>query len=261
MAYKKESLEKLLLLIDEICNEEENLWFKNELTAKFNKNSSNKINEIYEHCIKLIIKDHANKFYADFKLNDIKDKMIFDFIRMEQFRREDNFEDFCLASFQQFEALVNSLCNENYLITKLIEDKNLPAIFKYDVSSKRFERKGNQTICNLIFQTTDSDKIDLFLKQSPKEWYFNIRYRAILYYYYFNNEVKINSDNYEKMYEIGNYLYQGRNINHRGTNSTKYQNSILEKIVPEQHKYYFKFLGFLENFIGTVNINLKLLIK
>ena len=31
--YSKESLEKLLFLVDEICNEEENLWFKERIKS------------------------------------------------------------------------------------------------------------------------------------------------------------------------------------------------------------------------------------
>ena len=35
--YSKESLEKLLLLIDEISNQEEYLWFKERLENKFSE--------------------------------------------------------------------------------------------------------------------------------------------------------------------------------------------------------------------------------
>ena len=123
--YSKESLEKLLVLIDEISKEEENLWFKDKIHKKYSTISLNKyssdesINKIYEYCIKEIIVKQANKFYEDFKIENIKPKLIEDFIRMEHFRRDDNFEDFCLAMFQQLEGTINSLVSDemqNYII-------------------------------------------------------------------------------------------------------------------------------------------------
>ena len=45
------------------------------------------------------------------ELVEIKSKLIEDFIRMEHFRRDDNFEDFCLAMFQQLEGTINFLVN------------------------------------------------------------------------------------------------------------------------------------------------------
>ena len=87
-------------------------------------------------------------------------------------------------------------------------------------------------------------------------WFFIHKYRAILYYYYFNKELRTNSDLFDRIYEIGNFLYQGRNLNHRGAAQSQYQQNIIDDLIPNQHKYYFKFLGFLEDFITTINKHL-----
>jgi hypothetical protein len=261
MHYKKESLNKLLDFISEIAKEKENEWFKQALISKIvsidthNPNES-AISEIYEYCIRLIIKDHAAKFYKDFKLIDIKDALINDFIRMEKFRREDNFEDFCLAAFQQLEAIVNKLCIDHEIGKYFIENKNTPAILKFDRETNDYVRRGNQTVGKLIFQTSDEQKINDSLGKNIQHWYFNQKYRAVLYYYYYNTEIIATSDNYDKIYDVGNYLYQGRNLNHRGSVPSQFNQTILEVIVPNQHKYYFKFLGFLEDFVSGVNLNI-----
>ena len=39
--------------------------------------------------------------------------------------------------------------------------------------------------------------------------------------------------------------------------SVNRQQKIMDEIIPNHNKYYFKFLGFLETFISVININLE----
>jgi hypothetical protein len=257
MIYKKNNLIKLIKLIDEISNQAGNEWFKNELDKKVTKNSSvvisAEIDDIYEYCIKLILKDHAEKFYADFKLLDIKEKLIEDFIRMEKFRRDDNFEDFCLAAYQQLESIISKLVTNSVFVEYFRQNKDTPALLKFDFDTQAFVRKGNQTIGKLIFLTGDNTKINNFLSGPVNNWYFNHKFRAVLYLFYFNKEIKNNTDSFDRIYSIGNSLYQGRNLNHRGAVQSQYQQDVIDDLIPNQHKYYFRFLGFLEEFITSIN--------
>ena len=258
MSYKKENLTKLLKLIDEISNQPDNYWFREILYQKVLPNKSDAISspqlqQIYEHCIRKIITEHAQKFYFDFKLLEIKEKLIEDFIRMEKFRREDNFEDFCLAAYQQIELTINTLIISPEFCNYFRENKDLPALLKYDNETGNFIRRGNQTLCKLIFLTGDQAKINTQITTPIQGWFFNHKYRAVLYYYYFNKELKTNTDLFDRIYDIGNFLYQGRNLNHRGSIQSQYQQNIIADLIPNQHKYYFKFLGFLEDFITIIN--------
>lgn len=258
MKYNKEQLSKLLKLVLEISNQERNEWFKKELITKLISDdpsnfSSSHIDEIYEHCLRKIIKQHADKFYSDFKLFDIKEKLIEDFIRMEKFRRDDNFEDFCLAAYQQLESIISELIKTPEFFDYFRQNKDLPAILKYDNTTASFIRKGNQTIGKMIFLTVDQAKISNYINSSIQNWFFNHKFRAVLYFYFFNKEIKTNTDLFDRVYDIGNFLYQGRNLNHRGAVQSQYQQEILDDLIPNQHKYYFKFLGFLEEFISTIN--------
>lgn len=257
MKYNKETLVKLIGLVEEISNEPENEWFKKELGKLLIKNTdivnSPLLDDIHEYCIKLIIKDHAEKFYFDFKLLDIKKQLKEDFIRMEKFRRDDNFEDFCLAAYQQLEAIINKLMTSPPFLEYLKQNKYEPALLKYDHNRKEFIRSGNQTIGSLIFQTKEIDKIENNLNAPLNNWFFNHKYRAVLYVFYFNKQLKTNVDSFDRVYNIGNILYQGRNLNHRGGVQSQYQQGIIDSLIPNQHKYYFKFLGFLEDFVSSIN--------
>ncbi|WP_439504897.1 hypothetical protein [Sediminibacterium sp.] len=257
MDYKKESLIKLLKLVEEISKQPGYEWFRNELELIFVNKSTNinnsVIDDIYEYCIKLIIKDHAEKFYSDFKISGIKEKLVNDFIRMEKFRREDNFEDFCLAAYQQLESIVNILITDPNLVEYIQNNKDFSALLKYDSATNSFIRKSSMTISKLIFSQIDEAKIFGYLNQPFSNWFFTNKFKAVLFYYYFNKEIKTNTDQFNRIYKIGNFLYQGRNLNHRGAPQSQFQQDVIDDLLPNQHKYYFKFLGFLEDFITTVN--------
>lgn len=115
--------DKLMSTIDKITRlTQQNTEFDMELRKRLNVASANsvlsedeRINQIYEYCIEKIIKQQADEFYADFPLQSIKDILIGDFVRMESFRRKDNFGDFCLSLYQQIECMTNKLCEKKEL--------------------------------------------------------------------------------------------------------------------------------------------------
>jgi hypothetical protein len=256
--YSKESLEKLLVLIDEICNKNENLWFKEKIQENYslvsvNKNTSNEsINKIYEYCIKEIISKQAHKFYEGFKLEEIKPKLIEDFIRMEHFRRDDNFEDFCLAMFQQLEGTINSLVSkemQNYFI----ENKHL---LTHKVWNKDTKENIQKELWELVFYPKlSSTDLEIKINKPINEWDFSERFKAVLFYYYFKKRI-YNLQDFQSIFFLGNDLYQSRNLNHRGGKTTESQQKIIDKVTSDSHKYYFKFLGFLEDILSTLNKNI-----
>jgi hypothetical protein len=259
--YTRESLEKLLSLIGEICSQEENLWFKERLLGSganilVNENvTSDSINRIYEYCIKEIISKQANNFYNDFILSDIKNELISDFIRMEHFRRDDNFEDFCLAMFQQIENIVVYLFTYFSLDKKIITDYNKRIIYIYSKEEKKFIPSTTGIyLSNFIFQKY---KQETPFQIKDNEFYFNNKFRAIVYYFYFKEIIEFNTIKFDDIYNIGNYLYQMRNLNHRGGEKSDFQQKIIDEIIPNHNKYYFKFLGFLEMFVSVINNNLR----
>jgi hypothetical protein len=52
-------------------------------------------------------------------------------------------------------------------------------------------------------------------------------------------------------------MHQARNLNHRGGKVTEKQQKTIDKVQTNSHRYYFKFIGFLEDFIFMVNRNIE----
>jgi hypothetical protein len=254
---EKGNLEKLIDFVIEISKLKENSWFKVDLSRKLLLNnsselSSSQLDEIYEHCVCKIINEHAQRFYSDFKLFTVKEKLIQDFIRMERFRRDDNFEDFCLAVFQQIEGIVNNLStieiHENFL--KLLYSKT------HKIRNKSTGVYEDQMLWQLILYPGLSNE-DLIKKTSKQlsEWDFMERYKLILYFFYYNQRI-YNYQDFQMNYFLGNELYQSRNLNHRGGTPSEKQKITIEKVKTNSHKYYFKFLGFLEDLTTKINSNI-----
>lgn len=256
MQYKKESLEKLLILIDVISKKDENEWFRNKLISKYCINNNlvenPVIEEIYEYCIKQIIAQQADKFYQDFKLDTIKDRLISDFIRMENFRRMDNFEDFCMALFQQIEGITNELATSE--VKSIIEKDQNKGTHK--IKDRETMEYVPQKLWQLVFNPNLKDEeLQKKLSKPIHEWDFTERFKSILYVFFFNHKI-YNYQDFLNIFFLGNELYQSRNLNHRGGTLSEKQKKTVEKVTSNSYKYYFKFLGFFEDFTTKINSNL-----
>ncbi|RYE56032.1 MAG: hypothetical protein EOP48_08910 [Sphingobacteriales bacterium] len=262
MSQSQEKLKLLLQFIDKIVSQRGNEWFKDELGKKYGVpatevnfddfDNDGSIRKIYEYCLKEIIKSQANKFYENFKFSKIKEQLVKDFIRMEHYRRQDDFENFCLAMFQQLECVVNYLTAINEVKSRVVEERNQPVISTYDKFAKRYIKTGS-SLGSLLCRQKDSRKIDDLFTKKLDSWYFNNKLRVVLYFFCFNAELKYNTEEFERLYELGNYIYQIRNLNHRGGQATEYQSQIIGKVLPLSQKYYLRFLGFLEEFISSID--------
>lgn len=254
---ERRDLEKLINFVIELSQLTENKWFKEELSKKllFNGSSAlstSQLDEIYEHCLYKIISEHAQRFYADFKILTVKDKLIQDFIRMERFRRDDNFEDFCLAVFQQVEGIVNVLSTIE-IQKSFIE---LKETLSHKVKNKLTGVYDDQLLWQLVlYPGLSKEDLDKKLSKKLSEWDFLERYKLILYFFYYKRKI-YNYQDFQINFFLVNELYQFRNLNHRGGTPNEKQKLAIEKVKTNSHKYYFKFLGFLEDFTTKINTNL-----
>lgn len=261
-----EKLQTVLNKIVRLCsqNPEFDMKLRKQLrvaSANFGLLDDERINQIYEYCIEEVIRQQATEFYADFPLFTIKDDLIEDFVRMEFFRRKDNFGDFCLALYQQIECMTNTILSDERLsdITKSMwelpaylntkECKN-PPIF---VRSYR-SYGSDYTIAKLLFpyenkqsgNSNASEKIAIPLqKQSAKD-----KMRIIVYFLGYKAMMK--SSDYDSFKEVTSLLkdiYQCRNMNHRGNSPSP---EIQDRILPLKSLYYFKFLGVLAQYVEYI---------
>lgn len=254
MTDNKHDLKKLLDFIFEITAIPNNSWFKNDLIEKFSTNNASRVSnyseitDIHEYCIKQILNDQAKMFYKDFKLFDINESLCFDYVRMEQFRREDKFEEFCMAIFQQIEQIVNTLSN----ITLEIYVRENWNTYLCSWNDKNGIQQGKQLWKFIFYFNLNEEDLIRKLNRPISDWEFNEKYKACLSFYYFNRNVK----NYKDFDYISNLLYeiyQMRNLNHRGGKKSPKQIEITNKVSDSKSKYYFKFLGIFEDFVSKVN--------
>lgn len=260
-----EKLQTVLNKIVRLCSQ--NPEFDMKLRKQLRVASANsgllddeRINQIYEYCIEEVIRQQATEFYADFPLCTIKDDLIEDFVRMEFFRRKDNFGDFCLALYQQIECMTNTILSDERLsdITKSIrlsditksmwelpaylntkECKN-PPIFVRSYGSK-------YTIAKLLFgKNNASEKIAIPLqKQSAKD-----KMRIIVYFLGYKAMMKYSDyDSFNEVTSLLYDIYQCRNMNHRGNSPSP---EIQDRILPLKSLYYFKFLGVLAQYVEYI---------
>lgn len=250
----KEKLKKLINIVSDLLKIEGNEWLVDEILKVIGEVSPMEeiaknplIQNIHEYCIEQKIEKQATEFYALFSINEIKQQLIQDYKKMEHERRRDDFENFCLCMYQQIENICNYLF-DNYISNIWDSEKNNISIKSYfDTSKKEYliPTSGGKSLEQLVFQ-----------KANPSEWYANRKFRAVLYFYYFNKNVVGNDFAFNSIYFTHEEIYQMRNQNHRGSNPSTYQQKTLDKIKGNEARYYFKFYGFLQNFIDQIEISI-----
>lgn len=202
--------------------------------------SSSRMNEIYEYCIEKVIREQSEQFYKYFPIKEIVPQLVEDFCRMERYKREDNFEDFCLATFQQVECVTNWFCQRERF-ANIYESKK-------DSNSGVKDKSGNSpSVLDLILRSKSDERKNLPLMKL----YFNERIRAVLYFVYFDEQTY--KYTFDTKYNELNELYQCRNLNHRGGVQEKYQEDIIASILPHKYQYYLKFTGLLADFVGHIS--------
>lgn len=239
---------------------QQNAEFDMELRKQLKVASANsvlsedeRINQIYEYCIEEIIRKQANEFYKDFPLLSIKDTLIGDFVRMESFRRKDNFGDFCLALYQQIECMTNRLCEKKELSDITEKMWGYPAYLKVEKGKELsiYNRSGDYTIASLLFR----DKTNAFEKsrKSLQTQYAIDKIRIIVYFLGYKAMMK--GSDYDSFIEITlllNDIYQCSNMNHRGNSQNQWEKETFARIIPLKSLYYFKFLGVLAQYVEYI---------
>ena len=249
MGQNKEQLNKLLSFIDNLSKQEGNEWFLEEIKRRFCKEitvSESKIDEIYELCIEKILREQADQFYKNFPIKDICSLLIEDFIRMEQFRRKDKFEDFCLAMYQQVECITNRIGREKDINDVALKLMGYPAYTDGNIKN----RVGEYQIAKLLFMDKVLEKSD----RPVSEQFAVDKIRCIIYFVCYKANMQSNDyNNFIEINELMNELYQYRNTNHRGTIITEYQKKIYNKINPIKDFYYLKLIGVFATFIERIS--------
>ena len=244
MAQKKEHLKKLLDFIGMIVKDPENNDFKNGLQKLLGIDSTStmpvlvdvandKIDHIYEYCIEEVVRKQAEEFYAYFPISEIASELVEDFVRMERFRREDNFGDFSLAVYQQIECITNYLYSELESQTFFDIIKDQPAYAIRQIENRNQQLKKRQTIADFIKldKAGAMDKVSMVL--------------------YFIKDATMQFDN--SLFQSIRDIYECRNLNHRESKPTEKQAERISRILPYKSSYYLMFQGTLFSFVAGIS--------
>ncbi len=210
----------------------------NRPVDSFSKESA-KLDHIYEYCIMQILQQQARLFYAPFKDLDIYETLVNDYVRMEDFRRKNNFGDYSLAVYQQIEAFTNFIYQDSsyYLLFKSI----LP-LFVYP----------NKSVEEFVLGTgkyLTEGKERLFQKQSwAKE-----KMKFVVYVFAYLGKDKIDQNAYIKLTNTLNNIYLCRNTNHRNTQQDEKSVQKLEGIKSNTSWAYFEFNNALTEYIRIIS--------
>ena len=127
MKYKKESLEKLLLLIDELFNEPENNWFKEEL-SKMTESPTLTLdkNELcFDSFVRLqrkMFRLKANEFYKNLTDADLQKELIKDYQEMLWFKMLNQIDRYYLFIYYQMENMLNFFILKNDAFNRIKSD-------------------------------------------------------------------------------------------------------------------------------------------
>ena len=258
---KKATIEKVYQLTKQDAEFNEELRKRLGITTFANSAviDDERLNQIYEYCIEKIIRKQAEDFYKDFPVVSIIPTLIDDYVRMESFHRKDNFGDFCLALYQQIECMTNKICESQVLtdITEKMWGCEAYVKIKENKQINIYDRIGSFTIANLLFpgdnkKTGLSNAVEKSRKTLQNQFATD-KIRIIVYFYGFHAKMK--SSEFESFLEITgllNDIYQCRNMNHRGSTLTSWEEETLNRIIPMRSFYYFKFLGVLAQYVDYI---------
>lgn len=244
----KEHLKKLLEFLEHrIFPAPDNQWFVKDLYAILAPASDARISDIHEQCIESILQQQADEFYQNFVIEEIRPQLIADFIKMEHWRRRNNIQEFCMALYQQIEAVTNYIANNNDL--NLIWRNIRNAGFSVNLKSKDIcDRWGEKSIeQGIVYKKENYGKELNSLLAMDK-------FKAILFLIVWKTNVHINNINFfDNDFHTGNDIYQIRNLNHRGKVNPEDKSERVTAILEHPTTAMCTLLGFYARFISGIN--------
>lgn len=212
-----------------------------------------RLNLIYEYCIEKVARKQGEEFYSSFPIPSITSMLIDDYVRMEYFKRKDNFQDFCLALYQQIECITNKMCESPILHDIVTKMWGYPAYIKLEKGkelsiSDRLD--GDFSIGKLVF--VGDNKIEKS-KMALQNLYAIDKIRTIVYFLGYKAMMKSSDyDSFKEITSLLNDIYQCRNLNHRGNTTNQWEQEIQDRVLPLKSFYYFKFLGVLAQYVSFI---------
>ncbi|QQU02184.1 hypothetical protein [Myroides odoratus] len=253
---------EFIAFLSELMRKEENSWMFSELLSSLTKDGYIKngvddtlLLDIYEHCLEKNLRQQAENFYRDFPLVQIKDQLIIDFIAMENARRRNNFYQFALSIYQQFENINNYIFDTE--IKDLWDENRTSIVSKVCLSDNKKKLYATKEAPFI----TEQEMLLRNSKDKEVRWFSNRKFFIVLYYFFYKRSLtdfnNVNSLNdftwlFKELSDCRNKVHRGD-----GKENTDSQNETIAKVETNTAQYYFKFYYLLEQFVYGIQNNLK----
>ena len=278
MGQDKKQLEHLLSFVSAVYNDPDNKEFAAGIQAMIKKDLqgnkaswSGKIDEIYEYCLKKNLHEQAEDLYKDFPLESIRTTLIEDYVRMEEARRRNDFDEFGLHLYQQIEAIVNTLSKDEglsaivrkmmlqpaYIRTFEIVDGEDGKKEKRNYTEEELspaKRAGRRTVADMVL-IADKDPKKNEEKRKKELSQFSAADKLYLILYFVCYQAKM----YDSVWEswksnksLFSTIYNVRNHVHREGDSTEWQKKIYEAAASRKSQSYLSFLSALVFLVDRV---------
>ena len=256
---KKAAIEKIYLLTKQDAEFDEELRKKLEITSSASSAiiDDERLSQIYEYCIEDILRKQADNFYNVFKYASFKENLVSDYVRMERFRRRNEFGDYALALYQQIETILNAIFMVPHFKVIINSMWNKP-FYKYiDKSNKEIVK----TISSIIFGVDTIEKkwnSEGIERAKVDKLTVRDKFKIVLFYFKYFADAKYDSENscYISSYSYNEYnllfdslwdIYSCRNTNHR--NPEQNENEKVQAIMQKASFSYFQFNWTLTEFV------------
>lgn len=247
----REYLKKLLYFLrDRILSNPSNQWFAKDLYKLLAPASDAKISDIHEQCIESILQQQAAEFYKDFVIEALRPQLIADFVKMEHWRRRNNVQEFCMALYQQIEAITNYLgADENLnLIWKCIRNAGFFVDYESNDIRVRFNGEKSKSIKSSIIYKSENYDVEL------KKLAAMDKFKAILFLIAYGTGVNNkNVSLFTEDFNLGLNIYMVRNLNHRGNIIDNYTSNKIAYIIKCPTYAMCSLLGFFAHFVSCIN--------
>ena len=244
----REYLKKLLdFLQNRILSNHDNQWFAKDLYKTLAPISDARISDIHEQCIESILKEQAVEFYRDFVIEEIRPQLIADFIKMEHWRRRNNIQEFCMALYQQIEAITNYLCGQSDYNLSWRNIRN--ASFFVDIKTMDIRVRGNGKSIehSIVYDSKNYGK-------ELKDFVAMDKFKAILFLAVYKTNVHWNNKSFfNEDFDTGYDIYLMRNLNHRGNINNENKRERIDYIINNPTFAMSSLLGFYARFVLGIN--------
>lgn len=259
MGQDKKQLTKLLAFVKDLYDNPDNKEFAAGIQAIViddlkQKNEDNRIAEIYEYCIRQILKEQAESLYDGFPLTDIKDELVSDYVKMERAHRDNNMDDFGIRLYRQIENIVRTLSKDKTLHSVVKSMMNVPYLvsdYKNPQVQKRQKLiKGMQpveTIAHFVLIDSKRSTKEERMGKPLSEQYATDMARLVIYFVCFGGMMLpgIMYEQWKNQTTTYSDIYSIRNRVHSGGECSDHDIQRYEAMKASATQSYFRLMSFL----------------